>query len=112
MSERVKDIHRDLVIADQSTEMHSPSKNPAELNSIQFSKSHDQVLLDRTGTPDNLWFLAQDYLAHAHNLSTNLYFNWKYQNRYQRGGTPDISHIIMFYWFEPEQYLDSVSEFQ
>jgi hypothetical protein len=33
--------------------------------------SHAQVLLDRTDAPDSLWFLAQDYLAHAHNLSAN-----------------------------------------
>jgi hypothetical protein len=26
-------------------------------------------------------------------------------------GTPDISHILMFYWFEPVLYLDPVSKF-
>jgi hypothetical protein len=36
----------------------------------------------------------------------------KYQNRYQGGGTPDISHILMFDWFEPVLYLDPVSKFQ
>jgi hypothetical protein len=37
----------------------------------------------------------------------------KYQNRYQGGGmTPDISHILMFYWFEPVLYLDPVSKFK
>jgi hypothetical protein len=36
----------------------------------------------------------------------------KYQNRYQEVGTPDISHILMFYWFEPVLYLDPVSKFQ
>jgi hypothetical protein len=37
----------------------------------------------------------------------------KYRNRYQGGrGTPDISHILMFYWFEPVLYLDPVSKFQ
>ena len=36
----------------------------------------------------------------------------KYQNRYQwGGGTPDISHLLMFYWFEPVLYLDPVSKF-
>jgi hypothetical protein len=35
----------------------------------------------------------------------------KHQNRYQ-GGTPDISHILMFYWFEPVLYLDPVSKFR
>jgi hypothetical protein len=26
-------------------------------------------------------------------------------------GTPEISHILMFYWFEPVMYLDPVSKF-
>jgi hypothetical protein len=29
-----------------------------------------------------------------------------------KGGTPDISHILMFDWFEPVLYLDPVSKFQ
>jgi hypothetical protein len=95
MSQRVKDIHRDLSIIDQWTEPHSPWQNPTELNGVKYLKSHAQVLLDRTGAPDNLWFLAQDYLSHVHDLSTNRQLNGKYQNRYQRG-RPDISHILMF----------------
>jgi hypothetical protein len=35
----------------------------------------------------------------------------KYQNRYQGRETPDISDILMFYWFEPVLYLDPVSKF-
>jgi hypothetical protein len=35
----------------------------------------------------------------------------KYQYRYPEGGTSDISHILMFYWFEPALYLDPVSKF-
>jgi hypothetical protein len=29
-----------------------------------------------------------------------------------KGGTPDISHTLMFYWFEPVLYLDPVSKFR
>jgi hypothetical protein len=94
------------MIADQWTEPHSPWQNPAELNGIKYLKSHAQVLLDRTGAPDNLWCLAQDYSAHVHNLSEIVNSTGKYQNRYQRWETPDISHIVMFYWFEPVLYLD------
>jgi hypothetical protein len=37
----------------------------------------------------------------------------KYQNRYQgKGGTTDISHIVMSYWFESVLYLGPVSEFR
>jgi hypothetical protein len=45
MCQRVCQIHRNLVIADQWTEPHSPWQN--------YLKSHDQVLLDRTGALDN-----------------------------------------------------------
>jgi hypothetical protein len=77
MSQRIKEIHRDLIIDDQWTEPHSPWQNPAELNGVKYLKLHAQVLLDSTGAPDNLWFLVQDYLAHVHNLSTNRQLNWK-----------------------------------
>jgi hypothetical protein len=89
-------------------------QNPAELNGVKYLKSHAQILLDRTGAPDNLWFLAQDYLSHVHNLSANRQLNRKILEQVSRGtnGTPDISHIVIFYWFEPVLYLDPVSKFQ
>jgi hypothetical protein len=37
---------------------------------------------------DNLWFLAQDYLAHVHNLSVNRQLNWKIPEQVSRGGHP------------------------
>jgi hypothetical protein len=111
MNQCVKDIHRDLIIANQWTEPHSPWQNPAELNGVKYLKSHAQVFLDRKGALDNLWFLAQDYLSHVHNLSANRQLNWKIPEQVSRGGTPDISHILMFYWFEPVLYLDPVSNF-
>jgi hypothetical protein len=58
MSQSVKDIHRDFINADQWTKPHSPWQNSVELNVVKYLKSHAQVLLDRTGAPDNLWFLA------------------------------------------------------
>jgi hypothetical protein len=73
MNQREKDNHRVIIIADQWIESCSPWQNPAELNSVKFLKSHAQVLLDRTGAPDNLWFLAQNYIAYVHNLSVNLH---------------------------------------
>jgi hypothetical protein len=77
MSQRVCQIHRDLFITDQWTEPHSPWQNPAELNGVKYLKSHAQVLLDRSGAPDSMWFLAQDYLVHIHNPSANCQINWK-----------------------------------
>jgi hypothetical protein len=98
MIQRVKQIHRDLVIADQWTESHSPWQNPAELNGVKYLKSHAQVLLDRTNAPNSTWFLAQDYLAHVHNVSANRQLNWKIPEQVSRGGTrhfsyPDVSFV-------------------
>jgi hypothetical protein len=36
ISQRVKDIHRNLIIADQWTEPHSPWQKPAELNGVKY----------------------------------------------------------------------------
>jgi hypothetical protein len=43
MIQRVKDIHRDLIIADQWTEPHSLWQNPVELNGVKYLKSNVQV---------------------------------------------------------------------
>jgi hypothetical protein len=54
MSQRVCQIHRDLVVAEQWTEPHSPWQNPAELNGVKSLKSHAHVLLNRTGAPNSM----------------------------------------------------------
>jgi hypothetical protein len=76
--------------------------------------SHVQVMLDMASASDNLWFLSQDYLVHIHNLIVNHQPNWKIPEQVSngRGEIPDIYHILIFYWFEPVLYLDTVSKFQ
>jgi hypothetical protein len=86
MIQRVKDIHRDLIIADHWTEPHIPWKNPSELNGVKYLMSHTQVVLDRAGTPGNLWFLVQDYLSRDHNLGEYHQLNWKILEKVSRGG--------------------------
>jgi hypothetical protein len=44
MIQRVKDIPRDLIIADQWTEPHSPWQNPTELYGVEYLKLYAQVL--------------------------------------------------------------------
>ena len=56
MSQRIRQIPSDLVIADHWTEPYSPWQNPAELSGVKYLKSHAQVLLDRTVAPDSMWF--------------------------------------------------------
>jgi hypothetical protein len=40
MSHCIKDIHRDLITADQWKKLHIPWQNPAELNGVKYLKSH------------------------------------------------------------------------
>jgi hypothetical protein len=40
----------------------------ARSKSHQYVMAHSQVILDRTGAPDSMLFLAQDYFAHVHSL--------------------------------------------
>ena len=86
MSQRVLQIHWEFVIADQWTESHIPWQNPAELNGVKYLNSHAQVLSDRTGAPNNMWFLAQNYLVQLHNLRANRQLNWKIPEQVSRGG--------------------------
>jgi hypothetical protein len=60
MSQRVRHIDRDFIILDQWTDPHSPRQNPAELTCVKHLKSYAQVLSDRTGAQDSMWFFEQD----------------------------------------------------
>ena len=111
MSEKVTEINRNLIIADTWTEPHSPWQNPAELNAVKFLKNQCQVLLDRTGAPEDLWFLAQQYIADVHYVSAHPLLNWLTPAHVVGGDTPDISHILMFYFYQPVWYLDPTTSF-
>jgi hypothetical protein len=43
-------------------------------------------MMDTRDALDYLWFLAQDYLEHVHNLSKNHQLNWKIPEQASRGG--------------------------
>jgi hypothetical protein len=59
----------------------------------QILKSHAQALLDRTGSPDALWFLAQDYLAHVHYQRANRQINWKIPEKVSSGETRHFPYL-------------------
>ena len=61
-------INREFVIKDEFTEPGHPQQNPAELRAVKFVKNHSQVLMDRTGAPENCWLLACEYITDVHNV--------------------------------------------
>ena len=110
-SARVKEIHRELVIADEWTEPHSPWQNPAELRGVKSLKAQTQVLMDRTNTPDHLWFACQEYICEVHNHCADPNRQWNIPQQVSRGDTTDISHLLQFHWLQPVLYLDPVASF-
>ena len=105
-SEKVQNLHRDLIIDDEYTEPHHPQQNPAEVGGVKYLKEHAEVLMNRTNSPENTWFLCHQYLTQLHNLCANPSINYQIPLQLARGDTPDISHLLLFYWFQPVLYLD------
>ena len=77
MSEKVLNLQRDLVIADEYTEPYSPWQNPAEGGGVRFLKSHAEVLMNRSGCPDYLWYACHEYICAVHECCANEHLNWE-----------------------------------
>ena len=107
----IRDINREHCISDAFTEPHSPWQNPAETSGVRFLKHHAHVLMDRVGAPPSLWFLAHRYVADVYNVTSHKLLKWQTPAQVQGGDTPDISHVLAHYWFEPVLYLDPKAKF-
>ena len=70
ISNKVKDILRNLMISDWQSEPHQQHQNPAEQR-YQDVKRLANTLLDRTGAPPSLWFLAMTYACFILNHTAN-----------------------------------------
>ena len=77
MSEKVLNLQRDFVVADEYTEPYSPWQNPAEGGGVKFLKSHAEVLMNRSGCPDYLWYACHEYIAAVHECCANEHLNWE-----------------------------------
>ena len=90
-SEIVKDINREYMITDQYTEPYHPQQNPVESCAIRYLKGQVHVILDLTGAPGSLWYMAAQYIADIHNICSDSSLpNEMTPLQYQRGITPDI----------------------
>ena len=73
-------------------------------------KGQVHVLLDRTGAPDSVWYLAAQYIADIHNICSDSNLpNEMTPLQYQQGVTPDISVYLHFTFWQPIIYLDHES---
>src|SRR6478609_2890816 len=110
ISNKVQDILRNYIIQDWQSEPHQQHQNAAERH-YQDAKRLANTLLDRTGAPPSLWFLALTYvcliLYHTANASIGNAIPMQVLTR----STPDISTILQFDFYEPVYYKMEESHF-
>ena len=93
-SEKVLNLQRDLVIADEHTEPYNPWQNPDEGGGVRFLKAYAEVLMNGSGCPDNSWLLCHEYICAVHECCANEHSNWETPIQNSGKETPDISHIM------------------
>ena len=101
-------IMRKYNIKAEYTEPHHPQQNPAERR-IQDIKCTTAKVMDRTGTPEFLWFYAMSYVTQVlnHTALESLKGITPLQACY--GVTPDISALLQFHFYEPIYYYEEAS---
>ena len=110
-SEEVQDINREYMIKDQYTEPYHPQQNPVESSAIRYLKGQVQIVLDQTGAPDSLWYMAAKYTAEIHNICADISLpNEMTPIQYQSGVTPDISAYLQFTFWQPVLFQDHEAE--
>ena len=90
-------INREFMVKDQYTEPYHPQQNPVKSNAIRYLKGQILNLLDRTGAPDTLWYMAALYVADIHNICSDPRLPDEMTPlQYQQGVTQDISVFLQF----------------
>jgi len=109
-SAKVKEWLRTYQVKEMLTEPHHPNQNPAERR-IQEIKATTNVIMDRTNTPEDLWYLCVEYVSYVLNRISHNVLNHKTPIEVAFGETPDISAILQFSWYEKLLYLDGAVPF-
>jgi hypothetical protein len=110
LSKAVKDILRMYNIKDMQSEPHKQWQNPAK-RCIQEIKSMTNIVMDRSGAPAYLWLLCMTYCGFIlyHLACDSLGDVCPIQAAF--GYTPDISIILLAYFYQPILYYDYEAPF-
>ena len=109
-SHAVKDIMRQYCIMDYQSEPMTQWQNRAERR-IQYVKRMTTTLMDRTGTPGNLWLLAMEYACHVLNHLAHDGLKKRTPIEVAFGYTPDISHLLIHVWYDEVLYYTHEASF-
>ena len=87
-----------------------PTKIPRNVAS-GTSKNLSNTLMDRTGTPSYLWFLATEYSVYLLNHLASKPLKWKTPIEVATDETPDISNLLQLHLYQKVYYYDPKSSF-
>jgi hypothetical protein len=110
ISNKVQDILRNLMISDWQSEPHQQHQNPAERR-YQVVKRLTNNLLDRSGAPGSLWFLAMSHVCLLLNHTVNESIGDAIPLSVLTGTTQDISALLHYDWFQPVYYREEETHF-
>jgi len=99
-SARVKDILCSLHIGDWQSKAFMQHQNFTERH-WQDVKRITNTILDRSGSPENTWLLAVQYVCFILNHLATPSLSHKVPLQLLTGSTIDISAILRFVWYEP-----------
>ena len=102
ISKKVASILRALCIDDWQSEPKQQHQNPAERR-IQTVKMRSNIVMDRSGAPDNTWLLCLLYVCYLLNYT----FCESIKDipmRKLNGSTPDISALLRFHFWQEVYY--------
>ena len=110
ISNKVQDVLRNLMISDWQSEPHQQHQNPAERR-YQVVKWLTNNLLDRSGAPRSLWFLAMSHVCLLLNHTANESIGYAIPLSLLTGVTQDISALLHYDWYQPVYYREEEPHF-
>ena len=104
-SNEVQDIQRRLLIKDQFSEPYNQQQNLVESCAVRWLKQSTHVLMDKTGAPESIWYLAVKYMADLHDHLYDKTLNMT-PKQMRNGRIPELTPFLQFSFWEPVLYLD------
>ena len=103
ISKKVQDILRAYCISTWNSKPYHQNQNPAEWR-YRTIKQLCNTIMNRVGAPSSTWLLCLMYVCNLLNHTACKSLKWQTPLYMLTGITPDISAMIMFYFYQPVYY--------
>ena len=92
----ISELNRKMLVKDSWAEAGHPNQNPVEAQGVNPLKKGAEMVMNRTGAPNNAWPLVHKCAADVNNICTAPVLGWRTPIEKRHGFTPDISTFIQF----------------